>query len=223
MAKTLGGVTATINCMIISGFPGIGKTSTYNEIKKRDALARAVDMDVKDYGTTNGIDVADPAAYVRKVEELSKTNEVIFVSTDPVIRQKLRDARLFYIVVAPEFPPKMASAIPNYRPNPLLRAEYMKRFSDNIGYNSLAAQTLDGKGYEDALIDLFKDPMIHFVNSNLTRQVVDQAWMMIDQLTRQVINAQTLMPGMPGGPKPGQGIVGSAPLPPQPGDPRFMK
>ena len=212
MAKTLNGVTATVTCMIVSGFPGIGKTTTFNEMKKRDILAKVVDMDVKDYGTTNGIDVADPAAYVRKVKELSQSNGIIFVYTDPTIRAKLREAELFYIVIAPEFPPKLASAIPNYRPDPLLRSSYMKRFSDNLGYNSMAGQTLDGKGYEDALVDLFNDPMPHFVFPMLNHQVIEQCWMMIDQLTRQFVNPQQLM-GM-GGPKPGQGIVGSMPVPP---------
>lgn len=209
MPKKLGGVTATVNCMIISGFPGIGKTSTFKEMKGTDILAKVVDMDVKNYGTTNGIDVADPAAYVSKVEELSKTNGCIFVSTDPIIRLKLREAHLFYIVIAPEFPPSMASAIPGYRPDPLLRAQYMKRFTDNLGYNSLAAQTLDGKGYEDALVDLFQDPMPHFVFPTLNKQVVDQAWMMIDQMTRQMISPEALMGKAPMPQKP---VVGSAPM-----------
>lgn len=211
MAKTLGGVTATINCMIISGFPGIGKTTTFHEMKKADLFARCVDMDVKDYGTTNGIDVADPAAYVAEVEKLSKQNACIFVTTDPTVRLKLREAHLFYIVIAPEFPPKLASAIPNYRPDPLQKALYMKRFTDNPGYNSMAAQTLDGKGYEDALIDLFQDPMPHFVFPTLNKQVVDQAWMMIDQLTRQVMSPQALM-GMPGAPKPDQAMIADMPI-----------
>ena len=210
MAKTLGGITATINCMIISGFPGIGKTSTFNEMKKADIFARCVDMDVKNYGTTNGIDVADPAAYVNEVDKLSKENACIFVSTDPVIRQKLREANLFYIVIAPEFPPALASAIPNYRPDPLQRALYMKRFSDNPGYNSLAAQTLDGKGYEDALIDLFQDPMPHFVFPTLDKKVVDQAWMMIDQMTRQFVDPAKLL-GM--NPKnQSNGLIASTPM-----------
>ena len=119
--------------------------------------------------------------------------------------------RHFYIVIAPEFPPKLASAIPNYRPDPLQKALYMKRFTDNPGYNSMAAQTLDGKGYEDALIDLFQDPMPHFVFPTLNKQVVDQAWMMIDQLTRQVMSPQALM-GMPGAPKPGQAMIADMPI-----------
>lgn len=193
MAKNLGGITATVTCMIISGFPGIGKTSTFHEMKKANIFAKAVDMDVKDYGTTNGINVADPAAYVRKVEELSKENACIFVSSDPDVRQKLKEAHLFYIVIAPEFPPAMASAIPGYHPDLLLKANYMKRFTDNVGYNSMAAAALDGKGYEDALMDLFRDPMPHFVTPVLNKQVVDRAWMMIDQLTRQTISPAQLM------------------------------
>lgn len=206
MSKAPGGVTATVNCMIISGFPGIGKTSTFNEMKKNDILAKVVDMDVKNYGTTNGIDVADPAAYVNEVVQKSKNHGLIFVTTDPTVRQKMQEAHLFYIVIAPEFPPSMASKIPTYRPDPLLRAKYMKRFTDSLGYNSMAAQTLDGKGYEDALLDLFKDPMPHFIFPELNKQVVDQAWMMIDQLTRQAISPS------PMGGNPANGGIASAPM-----------
>lgn len=205
MSKGPGGFTARINCMIISGFPGIGKTSTYNEMKKSFIGAKCIDMDVRNYGTTNGINVADPAAYVRECEQLSKENACIFVTSDSAVRAKLREAQLFYIVVAPEFPPAIAGHIPNYRPDITLRARYMKRFSENLGYNSLCAQTLDGKGYEDALIDLFQDPMPHLVippeMPYLNKAFVDQAWMMIEQMTRQTINPQQLM-NMPGAPNP---------------------
>lgn len=68
----------------------------------------------------------------------------------------------------------------------------MKRFTDNLGYNSLAAQTLDGKGYEDALIDLFKDPMPHFVFPTLTKQILDQMWQMVEQMTRTTVSPQQL-------------------------------
>jgi hypothetical protein len=193
MSKMPGGYTARINCMIIAGFPGIGKTSTWKQMKLDFAGARAVDMDVKNYGTTNGINVADPAAYANEVEQKSHDNACIFVCTDPDVLSKLREAHLFYIVVAPEFPPSMASQIPYYRPNPLERAQYMKRFTDNIGYNSLAAQTLDGKGYEDALIDLFRDPMPHIVSPVLNKQVVDQSWAIVEQMTRQTISPNQLM------------------------------
>lgn len=201
MSLQPGGVTAHIDCMIVSGFPGIGKTSTWKEMKKDFIGARAMDFDVKDYGTTNGINVADPAEYVRKVQEASKENACIFVTSDPDVRLKLREAHLFYIVVAPEFPPKLVDQIPNYRPDPMLRAQYMKRFTDNLGYNSMCAQTLDGKGYEDALTDLFDDPMPHFVSPVLNKQILDQFWMMIEQMTRQTVSPSQLM-GMGQQPKP---------------------
>lgn len=201
MSKAPGGVTAHIDCMIVSGFPGIGKTSTWKQMKTDFIGARAIDMDVKNYGTTNGINVADPAAYVRECQELSKQNACIFVTIDPVVRLKLREASLFYIVIAPEFPPALADRIPNYRPDPFMRAQYMKRFTDNLGYNSLCASTLDGKGYDDVLTDLFNDPMPHLVSPVLNKQVLDQAWMMIEQMTRQTVSPSQLM-GMQGAPKP---------------------
>lgn len=201
MSKGPGGFTAHIDCMIVSGFPGIGKTSTWKEMKRDYIGARAVDMDVKDYGTTNGINVADPAEYVRKCVEFSKENACIFVTIDPEVRAKMREAQLFYIVVAPEFPPALANMLPGYRPDPFLRAGYMKRFTDNLGYNSLCAQTLDGKGYEDALTELFNDPMPHIVSPVLNKAVLDQAWMQVEQLTRQTMSPQQLM-GMQQAPKP---------------------
>lgn len=201
MSLKPGGVTAHIDCMIVSGFPGIGKTSTWKQMKHDYIGARAVDMDVKDYGTTNGINVADPAEYVRKVQEAAKENACIFVTSDPTVRLKLREAHLFYIVVAPEFPPALAEKIPHYRPDPMMRAQYMQRFKDNLGYNSMCAQTLDGKGYEDALMDLFNDPMPHFVTPVLNKQVLDQFWMMVEQMTRQTVSPGQLM-GMGQQPKP---------------------
>lgn len=206
MSKSPGGITAHINCMIISGFPGIGKTSTYNEMKKSFIGARCVDMDVRDYGTTNGIDVEDPAAYVNKVEKLSKENACIFVTMDRRVRLKLQEAHLFYIVVAPEFPPAWADQIPGFKPNPLTRVQYMKRFSESIGYNSLCAQTLDGKGYDDALMDICADPMPHFISPVLNKAVVDQMWQLVEGLTRQTFSQEQL-----------KQMAGGIPMPPMSG------
>lgn len=188
MSKGPGGFTAHIDCMIIAGFPGIGKTSCFNAYKKRDILAKTLDFDVKDWGTTNGMDVADPAAYVQAVDNMSKTTQLIFVTVDPAVRQKLRQANLFYIVLAPEFPPAIASQMPGFRPDPMTRALYMRRFHDNLGYNSKAAALLDGSGYEHVLTDLFMDPMPHLITPLLTPEIVDVAWQQVEQLTRQTLS-----------------------------------
>ena len=201
MSLKPGGVTAHIDCMIVSGFPGIGKTSTYLQMKKDFIGARAVDMDVKDYGTTNGIDVANPAAYVTKVQEASKENACIFVTCDPTVRALMREAHLFYVVVAPEFPPAAANMLPGYRPDPLVRSQYMRRFKDNLGYNSMAAQLLDGPGYDQVIEQIFNDPMPHMVCPNLTKQFLDTLWMMLEQQTRQTVSPNQLM-GMAGAPRP---------------------
>lgn len=193
MSKQPGGITAHIDCMIIAGFPGIGKTTTYAQMKMEDPLARVADLDVKDFGTTNGMDVADPAAYVNRIMLMKDSFALIFVTIDPAVRQKMQEARLFYMTVAPEFPPSIASALPTYRPDPLLKASFMARFKDNLGYNTKAGALLDGKGYEDVLESLFKDPMPHIISPVLNKQVVDQAWMQAEQLTRQTVNPQQLM------------------------------
>ena len=44
MSKGPGGMTVTINCMIIAGFPGIGKSTTYAEMKAGLATARVAEM-----------------------------------------------------------------------------------------------------------------------------------------------------------------------------------
>lgn len=201
MSKGPGGFTVTVKCMIISGFPGIGKTHCFNEFKKQNIFAKVQDMDVRNYGTTNGINVADPAEYVRQVKALSEENDIIFVTCDREVRMKLCEAELFYIVIAPEFPPQLGNRIPGYRPDALMRAMYMKRFTEKLGSNTLAGETLSGRGYEDAIVDIFSDPMPHIVAPVLNRQIVDQAWNMIDQLTRQTIGANQLM-GMAGVPQP---------------------
>lgn len=181
------GIRADIDCLIIAGFPGIGKTSTYNEMKKVDIGARCIDMDVKYENTTNGIDVADPADYVNRVMKLSKENAIIFVTTDPVVRQKMREAGLFYMIVAPEFPDNFP--IPQqFRPDPLARAQYMQRFTQ-IGGNSKAGETLAGRGYADAIADLFGDPRPKAVMQTLTRQGVDVMWQQLEMQTRDMLGS----------------------------------
>lgn len=188
-----GGITYSINCLIICGFPGIGKTTTFNEIKSNMITARVVDMDVQNYGTTNGIDVADPAAYVREIKAKSADHALIMCSCDPVVREKLREAQLFYAVVAPEFPPAIAEKMPiGLRPDPLQRAMYMKRF-EGVKTNTKAGKTLQGEGYTQAIIELFNDPMPHIVAPFINKQVINQVWTMVEQTCRQYINPNQLM------------------------------
>lgn len=206
MSLEPGGFTAHIDCMIIAGFPGIGKTSTYNEMKASLLTARVVDMDVKKYGTTNGIDVADPAAYVNEMMKLSKENALILCTTDPKVRQKMQEAGLFYVVVCPEFPPKIAEHLPFYRPDPNVRKQYMKRF-EQLGGNHMAGQALDGKGYDDAILDVFQDPMPHFVGPLLNKTMVSVVWQGVEAQTRVTMSQSAFMglglqrpmmqPGMP--------------------------
>ena len=181
------GIRADIDCLIISGFPGIGKTATYKEMKKCDILAKAIDMDVRNENTTNGIDVSDPADYVRRVVEHSKNNAIIFVTCDPVVRLKMREANLFYMLVAPEFPPEIANAVPgNFRPDTSVRLEYMKRFT-GIGSNTKAGETLAGKGYEDCIRDMFGDSRPKCVMNTLNKITVDVMWRQLEAQTRNTL------------------------------------
>ena len=203
MSKKPGGMTAHIDCMIISGFPGIGKTSTYNAMKKDYAGARCLDMDVRQYGTTNGMDVADPVEYVNRILNACKDNACIFVSADRAVRMQMQRAHLFYMIVAPEFPPQLANRMANYVPDLGLKARYMSRFGrktvaldGEIRPNTdteLTAKLLDGNGYTDIITELFRDPMPHVISERLDKKVVEQAWIKAEQLTRQVIAPRQLV------------------------------
>lgn len=189
MSKSPGGTpkgfTAHVNCLILCGFPAIGKTSTYNQMKKDFIGARVFDMDVSRYGTTDGINVEDPAAYVREMTVRSTENALVLCTIDQKVRDLLRRANLFYMVFAPEFPPHMAQGS-NYTPDPFLKIEYMKRF-DNLGYNTPAATTLANNGYERIIDELFKDPMPHVITPVMDKPAVNAAWNAADNLTRQMV------------------------------------
>ncbi len=180
---------ATITTLIISGFPGIGKTFTFNEIKKQVPGAKIADMDVRNYGTTNGMNVEKPDEYVRQIEGMVKDKyEVIFVSVDPVVRLKMREANLFYVVIGPEHPPEINMQLPvQFRSDPLQRALYMKRF-DEIGGNRLAAQALEGRKYDDTIRDMFGDPMPKVVSQVLNPAILNDVWAKLDAQTRYVLS-----------------------------------
>lgn len=217
MSKGPGGTTVRIDCMIIAGFPGIGKTSTYNEMKLSAPDAKVVDLDVKDFGTTNGMDVADPAAYAARVKLLSATNALIFVTADPQVREALRKANLFYVIAMPEFPREIGEQM-GFKQS--FKDVYMQRFTmarehqrqqaiaagvnpDNpvmldstIGFlsgDSKAAQMLDSAGYEYVIKMTFDDPMPHIVVPLLNKMIVSQIWEQIEQQTRMMVSPQQLV------------------------------
>lgn len=203
MSKKPGGMTAHIDCMVISGFPGIGKSTTWAQMKKDYEGAKAIDMDVRQYGTTNGMDVADPVAYVNRLLEYCKDNACVFVTADRAVRMQMQKAHIFYMIVAPEFPPQLADRMPGYVPDLATRARYMARFnrpspiygapvSTEMGH-TLTAKLLDGNGYNDIIQELFRDPMPHVVYPYLDKRVVEVAWMKAEQLTRQVIAPRQLV------------------------------
>lgn len=200
MSKKPGGFTAHIDCMVISGFPGIGKTTTYNAMKKDYAGARCLDMDVRHFGTTNGMDVANPADYVQRILNACKDNACIFVTADRQVRALMQRAHLFYMIVAPEFPPEYANRMANYVPDLGLRARYMARFvkpakpvGDSAVVDDMTARLLDGNGYTDIIRELFRDPMPHVISERLDKRVVEQAWIKAEELTRQVIAPRQLV------------------------------
>lgn len=217
MSKGPGGTTVRIDCMIIAGFPGIGKTSTFNEMKLTNQDAKVVDLDVKDFGTTNGMDVADPAAYAARVKLLSATNALIFVTADPQVREALRRANLFYVIAMPEFPREIGEQL-GFRES--FKDIYMQRFSraqeyqrqraESLGMDPMqsnlldptigflsgdnkAGQLLDASGYEYVIKMTFDDPMPHIVVPLLNKAIVTQIWEQIEQQTRTMISPQQLV------------------------------
>ena len=200
MSKKPGGITAHIDCMVLSGFPGIGKTTTYNAMKKDYAGARCIDMDVRQFGTTDGINVADPENYVKRILEACKDNACIFVTADREVRRWMQRMHIFYMIVAPEFPPQYADRMANYIPDLGLKARYMTRFIKPARVNDSVTvvdkrteKLLAGDGYTKLIEELFRDPMPHVITENLDKRAVEQAWIKAEELTRQVIAPRQLV------------------------------
>lgn len=217
MSKGLGGVTVRIDCMIMAGFPGIGKTSTFNEMKLSHPDAKVVDLDVSQFGSTDGISVPDPAAYAARVKILSATNALIFTTADPQVRAALRAANLFYVIVMPEMPEEITLQMGIKE---RFKDIYMQRFiqgddvhkaaalagtnleqqgfvmngsGTTLSFDNKAAPLLDSRGYETVIRETFDDPMPHIVVPLINKVIVSQVWEQIEQQTRTMINPQQLV------------------------------
>lgn len=180
---------ATVTTLIIAGFPGIGKTTCCKLYQALKPGCKVADLDVHDYGTTNGMNVSDPEAYMTKIENLVKDKyEIIFTTIDPVVREKMRRANLLYVMVAPEFPPEINCQMPpQIRSDALTRAAYMKRF-DEIGGNKQAAAALEGRKYDDTLRDMFGDPFPKVVTKELNQLIIEEIWKKLDAQTRFMLS-----------------------------------
>lgn len=84
--------------MIISGFPGIGKTYYANHFKN------ALDLDSTPFSKLeNGEKNPEfPNNYINKIKEVKDKYDIIFVSSHNETRQALADAKLEYIVIYPD-------------------------------------------------------------------------------------------------------------------------
>lgn len=79
---------------VICGFPGVGKTTLFNELKDRDI--KIVDSDSSKFDKANF-----PANYIEHIKEKLAEGYYILCSTHSVVRQALANADIVYLLVIP--------------------------------------------------------------------------------------------------------------------------
>lgn len=97
--------SADLKSAVIAGFPGIGKTTLYLDVKKRDLSTSLIDIDINDFIGKDDF----PQNYINRIRECSEKYAVILVDASPVIREAMTDANIFYSIVYPDI-----SSMKNY-------------------------------------------------------------------------------------------------------------
>lgn len=90
--------TAELKSAVIAGFPGIGKTTLYLDVKKRDLSTSLIDVNVDDFIGKDDF----PQNYITRIRECTEKYAVILVDASPRIREAMRDANIFYSIIYPD-------------------------------------------------------------------------------------------------------------------------
>ena len=80
-------------CIVISAFPGCGKTTAYSALKNK---CKVLDMESSFYDKTNF-----PCNYISALKENMENYDIIFVSTHEKVRKKLKEENIEYILYYP--------------------------------------------------------------------------------------------------------------------------
>lgn len=122
--------------VVISAFPGCGKTTTY-EALKRDPHIEVWDSDSSRFPKDNF-----PANYIEHIKlGIEQGVDVIFVSSHEIVREALREADIKFALVYP---------------NIGLKTEYIKRYTER-GNNEAFILLLD-KFWDEWIIAMDKSP-----------------------------------------------------------------
>jgi hypothetical protein len=89
--------------LIISAFPGCGKSFAYEALKEKIVI---LDSDSSDYSWTeksSGVRHPDfPANYIKHIKDNIGASDIIMVSSHAEVRTALKEAGLSYLLVFPE-------------------------------------------------------------------------------------------------------------------------
>lgn len=121
--------------MIISGFPGIGKTHFYNNYPQRNT----VDSDSSKFSwIRDGERHPDfPQNYMENIRRMKEITEYVFVSSHKEVRDALVEAGFHFTLVYPDFAHK---------------GEYLERFYERGSPESFVR--LIDKNWENFLVEL---------------------------------------------------------------------
>jgi len=86
---------------VIAGFPGVGKTYMYNELKDK---VKIIDCDSSEFSwIKEGVRHPDfPNNYIEHIKQNLNKQEFILVSSHDVVREALKEHEIDYVLVYPD-------------------------------------------------------------------------------------------------------------------------
>lgn len=130
--------------LIISGFPGVGKSYFKNNNSKLTILDSDSSnfswLKDKDGNNTKERNSEFPNNYIQHIKDNMGKVDIIFVSSHDIVRQALKDNNMFYYLVYP---------------CRCIKDEYLQRYKDR-GNNNSFIEFID-KNWEDFIKDIEKE------------------------------------------------------------------